>query len=101
MATEIADLFNPTDSLTVSFGNGGKVPLQYSRLEVTSNMIDPNTTDQNALAVCLSKVVTAWDLTYKGVVIPAGDAAAIATLPLAFQQTVLKAIIEDQNISPN
>jgi hypothetical protein len=101
MTTEIASLFNATDPLTVTFPNGGKLQIIYKRMEVTSGLIDPSSTDQNVLATAIASVVTSWDATWHGNAVDPTDAAAVGALPLVFLQIVLKAIIQDQVIDPS
>ena len=97
---EVTDLFTPTEDLRIKFPTGAVLQVTYNREVVTSNIIDPNSTDTNAIAVALCKVISAWDLTQQGEPVLL-DPAVVGALPLAFAQYVFKAIIKDQNIDPN
>ena len=101
MPVDIADLFAPTDALTVPFATGAKVELTYSRLDVTSNLVDPASQDVQVLAKAVAAVVRTWDIASGGTPVDPTNVVTVAALPLAFLQVVLKAILRDQNIDPN
>ena len=97
---DVADLFAPLDTLPVTFPTGVVIPVQYSRLDVTSGMIDPTSTDMLVLARAIAGVVKAWDVQLHGESLDPTKVEDVAKLPLQFCQILLKALIQAQNIDP-
>lgn len=97
---DTSDLFAPIEDLKVTFPTGATVSISYRREAVTSNIIDPESEDQNALATAICKIVTEWDLTRNGQPVLL-EPQVVSGIPLAAQQYLFKAIIRDQDVNPN